>query len=201
MFWNKSAATNLPNFYATQLNGSRVILRPPHGKDCANWLAARERNKLYLQAYEPTWSAQSLTETFYHNRLSRQKTDWLGDLAYSFLVFGLDNKTVLGGININHVARGAAQHATLGYWLDEGLQGQGLMREALELAIMFCRDGLRLHRLHAATLPHNLRSHGLLLRLGFVEEGFAKAYVQINGSWADHRLYGLILSQAPLPDK
>lgn len=200
MFWNKSAATKLPNFYNTKLVGARVIVRPPQGRDCAEWLATRSRNQQFLQQFEPTWSAHALTPGFYERRLTRQKTDWMTDQAYSFLIFGHNNRSVLGGINVNHVSRGAAQHATLGYWLDEGLQAQGLMREALELVIAFCRDGLGLHRLHAATLPDNERSARLLVRLGFTEEGFAKAYVQINGTWADHRLYGLVLGQDALPD-
>jgi len=35
----------------------------------------------------------------------------------------------------------------------------------------------------------------LLKSLGFEEEGYAKKYLQINGAWQDHVLFGLIPKQ------
>ena len=32
----------------------------------------------------------------------------------------------------------------------------------------------------------------LLLKAGFEEEGFARAYLKIDGDWRDHRLFGLL---------
>ena len=49
---------------------------------------------------------------------------------------------------------------------------------------------LRLNRLNAACLPDNDRSIKMLLRHGFEEEGYAKNYLQINGIFQDHRLFG-----------
>lgn len=40
--------------------------------------------------------------------------------------------------------------------------------------------------------PHNQRSGQLLARLGFEREGLARAYLHINGAWADHVLTSLI---------
>ena len=51
---------------------------------------------------------------------------------------------------------------------------------------------LGLHRLEAACLPGNDASANLLLKAGFTEEGYAKAYLKINGDWRDHRLFGLV---------
>jgi ribosomal-protein-alanine N-acetyltransferase len=200
MLWNKAPATVLPNYYATKLSGPRVLLRPPQMRDYKVWAAVRGANQMNLKPYEPTWGTSALSEGFYMARLSKQKTDWLTDAAYAFLIFTPDGRNVLGGVNINHVARGAAQHATLGYWLDKAHEGQGLMREALGLLIVFSRDQLRLHRLHAATLPGNHRSRKLLEGLGFEEEGYARSYVQIDGKWADHVLYGTVLAEHTSPE-
>lgn len=40
-------------------------------------------------------------------------------------------------------------------------------------------------------LPSNTRSEKLLKRCGFVVEGLAKNYLQINGRWQDHVLSSL----------
>jgi len=49
-----------------------------------------------------------------------------------------------------------------------------------------------LHRLEAACLPANEPSRRLLARVGFTEEGHARAYLKINGRWEDHLLFGMV---------
>jgi ribosomal-protein-alanine N-acetyltransferase len=46
--------------------------------------------------------------------------------------------------------------------------------------------------LEAATLPENRPSRGLLERVGFKYEGVGQSYLQINGRWRNHVLYGLL---------
>ncbi|MNT85455.1 putative ribosomal N-acetyltransferase YdaF [compost metagenome] len=69
--------------------------------------------------------------------------------------------------------------------------GQGLMSEAVGVSLPFVFDTLDLHRIHAAFLPGNAASRRVLEKNGFVEEGFAEKYLQINGRWEDHVLMGL----------
>ena len=64
------------------------------------------------------------------------------------------------------------------------------MSEAAQLVCDFAFRQLRLHRVEASCLPHNEPSKALLQKLGFEEEGFAKAYLKINGKWEDHLLWG-----------
>ena len=51
---------------------------------------------------------------------------------------------------------------------------------------------LKLHRLEAACLPTNLASKRVLEKSGLRQEGYARAYLKINGEWADHLLFGLV---------
>ena len=70
------------------------------------------------------------------------------------------------------------------------------MREALEeAAIPFVFNKMRIHRINANYLPRNERSGGLLRRLGFTVEGYARDYLYINGRWEDH-----ILTSCTNPD-
>jgi len=70
--------------------------------------------------------------------------------------------------------------------------GKGHMAKAVRAAAGFAFDTLRLHRLEAACLPHNTASMQLLEGVGFTREGYARAYLKINGDWQDHVLYGLL---------
>ena len=67
----------------------------------------------------------------------------------------------------------------------------GLMTEAVGTTLPFVFDTLDLHRIHAAFLPNNTASRRVLEKNGFVEEGYAQNYLQIDGRWEDHVLFGL----------
>ena len=178
---------------AVHLLGERIVLRPPKLSDHMQWKSVRERDQDYLQEFEPLWPAGCLGKEFFEKRLLRQYKLWNAGLGRSFLIFERDSDTLVGGMNINNIARGAAQYASLGYWLARDAQGQGYMAEALALILSYCFGPLKLHRVHASCVPHNERSRKCLIRAGFLEEGFAKHYLEINGQWQDHVLYGLPL--------
>jgi ribosomal-protein-alanine N-acetyltransferase len=68
--------------------------------------------------------------------------------------------------------------------------GQGYMTEALTLVCDFAFTQLNLQRIEASCLPNNEPSKAVLRHCGFEEEGYAKAYLQINGKREDHLLWG-----------
>lgn len=173
------------------LMGEDVFLRPAEEVDYPAWADVRRRNERHLKPFEPLWPKDCLSEEFYIRRLNRVNADWAEDSAYCFLIFEQDNQSLIGGININNVCRGAAQYAALGYWIDRDHQGQGLMKQSVLTILDFAFGPLKLSRMNAACIPHNSRSKQLLLTCGFTEEGFAKSYIQINGVREDHILFGL----------
>lgn len=173
------------------LPGFRVLLRAPVMSDYPQWLVVRSANRKHLEPFEPTWDEHCLTEDFFERRLRRVYRNWREDTGRSFLILSKADNRLIGGVNINNICRGAAQFASLGYWLDKDHEAQGYMAESLRLVIAHSFEALKLQRLNASCLPENERSKKLILRCGFTEEGFAKKYLQINGRWQDHVLYGL----------
>lgn len=171
------------------LTTERLHLRPAHMDDYMQWRYVRAKNESFLKPYEPSWPDQCLTESFFKRRVERLCADWDSDKTYAFVAFA--NGQLIGGINLNNVARGAAQYASLGYWLDEDHQGKGYMHESAAAVLDFAYNVILLERVNAATLVHNERSRKMLQRLGFEEEGFARNYIQIDGRRQDHVLYGL----------
>jgi ribosomal-protein-alanine N-acetyltransferase len=118
--------------------------------------------------------------------------EWRDDAGYSFLIFRRTDDVLIGGVTLSHLRRGVAQTASLGYWVGAAFARQGHMSEALGQLLPFAFDRLGLHRVEAACLPHNVASRGLLMKLGFREEGYAREYLKIDGVWQDHVLYGLL---------
>ncbi|MFA5593140.1 MAG: GNAT family protein [Micavibrio sp.] len=181
--------------YDRFVRSARLTMRPAMMTDFESWVATRRKNQSFLQPFEPRWTESWHEKSSFERRVKRLDEDWKNDRTYAFLIFkngkGGGDGDLIGGININNVARGAAQYAALGYWLDESHQGQGHMTEAARAVLAYAFSTLLLQRMNAATLVHNGRSRAMLERIGFGEEGFAKAYIQINGWRQDHILYGL----------
>jgi len=73
------------------------------------------------------------------------------------------------------------------------------MTEAVRALILHVFYDLRLHRLEAACLPGNEASKHLLRNLGFIEEGYARNFLRINGTWQDHLLFAIVKGD-PIPD-
>jgi len=97
-----------------------------------------------------------------------------------------------GRIHINGISRGAFQSASIGYWVSQSHNGQGLASKAVADVIEIAFEQLRLHRLQAETLLHNVPSQRVLTRNGFRPFGVAPSYLKIAGRWQDHVLFCLL---------
>jgi ribosomal-protein-alanine N-acetyltransferase len=107
-------------------------------------------------------------------------------------VFRASDDALTGGITLSNMRRGVAQMGSVGYWCGRPFTRQGHTLGAVRALTGFAFRSLGLHRLEAACVPENAPSRALLLKAGFVEEGFAKAYLKINGAWRDHVLFGQV---------
>jgi ribosomal-protein-alanine N-acetyltransferase len=83
--------------------------------------------------------------------------------------------------------------------LDFACVGQGIIKEALGAVIQHAFEVLRLHRIMANYVPTNQRSARVLARQGFSIEGYARAYLFIDGAWQDHVLTSLTNHQLLAP--
>ena len=174
-----------------RLEGQGVRLRPHRIGDHAAWAALREGSRLFLQPWEPTWPDDDLTRPAYRRRLASYANDIERGLAYPFLVFRKDDAAMVGGVTLSNVRRGVAQMAALGYWIGQPYARRGLTTAAVKAVVAFAFGELALHRVEAACLPSNSGSRGVLRKAGFTEEGYARAYLKIDGAWRDHLLFGL----------
>lgn len=181
----------LPEDYLEPISGPRVTLRPPSMSDYARWAELRASSRPHLTPWEPLWSRDELTKLSYRRRLKAYGQDMRDDQGYYFFITDRMSDALVGGLTLSNVRRGAAQIATVGYWIGLQYVRRGYMREAVGLAVPFAFKTLRLHRLEAASMPANIASQGVLEKCGFTREGLARKYLKISGVWQDHFIYGL----------
>jgi len=151
------------------------------------------RNRTHLAPWDPPTSEDFFTAPMQAQRLREGAAAFAAGTGYRYLLQPIgDSARVIGSIHFSNIVRGAFQSCTLGYALDQSLEGQALMTEALRVAIaeMFSRR-VNLHRIQAAFRPENWRSGEVLKRLGFEDEGVAPDYLFIDGMWRVHRITAL----------
>jgi ribosomal-protein-alanine N-acetyltransferase len=182
---------------APLVRGEGLYLRPPEMRDYDAWARLREASRTFLVPWEPTWPADDLHRYAFRARIRRYNDEIARDEAYPFLIFRESDDILLGGLTLGQVRRGVAQCATLGYWIGASHARKGYMTRAVLAAATFSFATLRLHRIEAACLPQNTASMRLLKRCGFQREGYARAYLRINGIWQDHVLFARLESDPP----
>ncbi len=188
----------LPEDFLEPVPGHGLVLRPPSTSDYAEWAELRALSRAHLTPWEPSWSRDELTRSSYRRRLRAYGQDARDDLGYSFFIAEAATGSMLGGMNVSNVRRGAAQSASLGYWIGAPHAGQGWMQKAVRTVLPFAFRVLHLHRLEAASMLSNIRSQRVLEKTGFTREGVARRFLKINGTWEDHIIFSRLEDDAHL---
>jgi ribosomal-protein-alanine N-acetyltransferase len=102
-----------------------------------------------------------------------------------------------GQVTIDNVVRGAMRSGHLGYWIDRAVAGRGMASLAVALVCDHAFGPVGLHRLQADIRPENGPSRHLVERLGFVQEGLLRRYLDIDGDWRDHLTFSLLAEDVP----
>lgn len=172
---------------------ARLLLAPVEARLAQSMLDYQLRNRDHLAPWDPTPAERFFTLSYWVGRCRQRQREWQDGRCAAYVLLRREApERVIGSLSLSNIQRGVAQSATLGYSIDAGCQGQGLMHEALEAVLDMAFDTLLLHRIQANYQPHNQRSAALLRRLGFVIEGRASRYLFLNGGWRDHILTALV---------
>jgi ribosomal-protein-alanine N-acetyltransferase len=175
------------------LETERLLLTIPAPDAAPRMLAFALENRAHLTRWQPPEPVGYDTEKFWRDYLLAAQNDFRQGRSVRLTMFERERPdgAVIGECNFSNFMRGPFQACFLGYKIDYRAEGRGLMREALQAAIAYVFDELRLHRVMANYVPVNERSGRLLRRLGFTVEGYARDYLLINGEWKDHVLTSL----------
>ncbi|WP_240310317.1 MULTISPECIES: GNAT family N-acetyltransferase [Listeria] len=158
--------------------------------DAEDLLALELRNREFFQNYTGLRNEEFYTLAGQKRRIMQAMSDREKDQAYSYLIE--DDQTIIGLIALTGVLRHSLQSAWIGYFLDKEMNGRGYMTEAVKQVVEIAFSELKLHRLEAGVMPHNIRSMRVLEKAGFEKEGIARKNVKINGKWEDHMTLSIL---------
>ncbi len=172
--------------------GSNLVLVHPRFEHFDQWVELRRQSKAFLVPWEPRWPEDDLTRLGFQRRLrnyqKHRNTGW----GHTFFVFDRTRQELIGGISLMRVTYGITRSGVVGFWMGAHHANKGHMQKVVPEILRFAFDDLRLRRVEAACLPRNDRSRHLLQKCGFRQEGYAKAYLEINGVAEDHLLFAIV---------
>lgn len=167
-----------------RIKGQNIQLKVLSPKDTKELLYYYNKNKKHLEPYEPTRNEEFYTEEAQRKILIDNYKQYLNGTSVNFGIYKEDK--FIGKIQISNIVIGVFKSGIVGYSIDEDEQGNGYMKEAVNLISEYAFNEMGIHRLEASTLVDNYKSQGVLKKCGFKKLGINEKYLFINGKWRDH---------------
>ncbi|WP_229683215.1 GNAT family N-acetyltransferase [Virgibacillus oceani] len=174
------------------MKSNQIYIRDFTVDDAEALLQLQQDNRSFFEKFSMERENDYYTLDAQTKRIKAFENNRNQDNDYNFGIFKNDDDRLVGTIDLFQVVRGSIQAAFIGYFLDEAHNGKGYTTEAVQLLVNYAFDTLKLHRIEAGVMPHNIGSIRVLEKSGFHKEGIAKKNVKINGKWEDHQVLAII---------
>lgn len=153
------------------------------------------KNREHFEPWDPDRDPNFYTIPFQHATLTMESR--LLALGKSFRLWMLQKEephAIVGSVNFYNITYNIYHSCQIGYKISSEYLGQGYAYEGVAKGIELFRIKFpRMRRIEANIMPSNISSIGLIEKLGFEYEGFARSNIRINGSWEDHLRYALLV--------
>ncbi|MBV7506645.1 GNAT family N-acetyltransferase [Bacillus sp. sid0103] len=175
----------------SSFKSKNIYIRPFSEEDAVSLLQLQTENRHFFEKFSMERNKDFYTVDTQLQRIQAYQQESSNDQSYSFGIFKNEGG-LIGTINLFQVLRGSLQSAFIGYFLDKKQNGKGYTTEAVKLLVDYAFKELKLHRIEAGVMPHNIGSIRVLEKSGFHQEGLALKNVKINGKWEDHQVLAII---------
>ncbi|HEV7148367.1 MAG TPA: GNAT family protein [Pedococcus sp.] len=170
-----------------------AVLRPLSRADVPALARLVRANRSFMAGSGPLRTDDYFTDVGQERAVAKSLEAAEAGIMYPMLIEDQAGDLV-GTLNLNSIIRGAFQSTSIGYWVSQDRNGEGIATAAVALATQVAFVELGLHRIQAETLVDNHASQRVLLKNGFVQYGVAPDYLKIAGRWQEHALFQLVES-------
>ncbi len=148
------------------------------------------RNKLYLREFLP-WIDHADSIQFFENFISDSLSRYILEIEYPFVI--KYENIIIGRIGLYNVDQ-KNKIAEIGYWIDEKMQGNGVISKSCKSIVDYAFSTLNLNRIEIKCAVENSRSNAIPERIGFSHEGILRQAGIIRGKFHDLHLYSICKS-------
>ncbi len=150
-----------------------------------------DANREYLRKWLP-WLDDSKSVDDSKSFISRTMQQFADDLGFQIGIFSQDELIgVSGYLPLNKRDRSGE----LGYWLSENFEGRGFMTKTCTKLIELGFESLDLNKITIRCAAENLKSRGVIERLGLKKEGVLRQNEWLYDRFVDHEVYSLLKSE------
>ncbi len=148
-------------------------------------------NRLQLREWLP-WVDHMQSVDFIRNFIadSKKRSDNKSDFAFVVM----KNDTVIGRIGVYKIDH-QNKIGSIGYWLDAGFQGKGIMTNACKEFVNYCFHSLNLNRIEIKCGTKNYTSQAIPERLHFKKEGIVRQGELLYDEFIDLYSYSMVKSE------
>lgn len=180
-------------------SGLDIGLRPIRPRDQAAWRDIRAHNQEWLKPWDaslpPTGSAATEVPPNFSTMVRRLRREARAGRMLPWAI--TINERFAGQVTVGGIAYGSLRSAYIGYWIDRFYAGRSIVPTAVAMAMDYCFDVLRLHRIEINIRPENEASLRVVAKLGIREEGRRPSYLHIDGAWRDHVTFAAFEGEFP----
>ena len=173
----------------------RLELRPLVPGHAADLYALVEANRERLGAWMP-WLGDHYSVADMRQYAVDRAADNLNRTSLTSTIW-LEGK-ICGAISLHRIDQ-RHRSSSIGYWLTQEVEGQGVMTRACEALIDAAFGRYGLHRLEIRCATGNLRSKSIPRRLGFTEEGLLRHAEWLHDRWVDLRVFSMLADEWNIP--
>ncbi len=182
-----------PPMFSFPLSDDTVlVLRTPSITEAYHDLLAANHER--LARWEP-WAVSPpvLDET--RSFLQASARNWLegSELPVVIAVRDAGQWRLAGAVSLR--IDGYSRSGEIGYWIDGGYEGRGLVSKAVAAVLDQAFGPLGIDRVILQTDAGNERSRAVARRLGFTEEGLLRQAAAFPGERRDQAVYGLLAGE------
>ncbi|HYR86706.1 MAG TPA: GNAT family protein [Terriglobia bacterium] len=170
-----------------RIDGS-VELRQIVESDAEELTALIDRNRSHLREWLP-WLDYSRGVQDTARFIGRSLAQAEDNNGYQF---GIVSKGRLVGVIGQHYVDSVNLKTELGYWLDAGHQGRGIMTRATARLTDYAFNEQDCNRVHLHCALGNTRSRAVAERLGFLQEGILREAEWLYDHYVDLVLYSML---------
>src|SRR6266516_5539083 len=163
------------------------LLEERHVED---YFALIERNKAYLYAWIDVEAYEGSVETL-KAYVKQRLLQFANGEGYHLGIWYHD---ALVGI-LDYRPNWRNRSVELGYWLDEALQGKGIVTQACRTMVRYAFEEHRVHKVVISCATDNPRSRAVAKRLGFVQEGILRQADRLHDRSVDMVFYVLLVDE------
>lgn len=145
-------------------------------------------NRAYLRewlTFVDKMQSVEFAENFVNGTMQRNKEG----IEYAFVI--INQESLIGRVGIYKIDM-QNKFGEIGYWLDEKMQGNGIITASCKKIIDFSFNDLKLNRLEIKCGIQNSKSEAIAHRLNFKKEGTIRQGELVNEKFVDLNLFSLL---------